>query len=64
METIELYRKDGAWVAKHSNPQIPELFGTDTIPTSFTAQASYRTVVDTIQRLNPDCEVSATFRQV
>jgi len=58
METIKLFISGGEWMARFSDPSIQRLFGTDTIPTSFTSQASQVTVQARIETLNPDCEVT------
>ena len=59
---IRLYRQTerlgtvhaNCWVAQFVNdPDIISLFGTDTLPTAFTAQADPITVLREIQRLNP-----------
>ena len=52
--TIELFIQGTIWVSKHSDPQVQELFGTDTIPTSFTDKALPETVLNSIRSLNPD----------
>lgn len=55
METITLFRTAQGWMSKHSDPQVRELFGTDTIPTAFTEKAD--SLFLTTQRLNPWCDV-------
>ncbi len=59
METIIVFRGEGSkgYMAKHSDPETKRLFGTDTIPTAFTAGAKLIDVVAKIQRLNPECRV-------
>ena len=59
METITVFKGEGrkGYMAKHSDPEIKELFGTDTLPTAFTAGAKMDDVVAEIQRLNPNCKV-------
>ena len=52
--TIELFIQGNSWVSKHSDPQVQELFGTDTIPTSFTSKALPETVLNGVKSLNPD----------
>ena len=56
-EYITLYRQPTGWIAKHSNPEVYRLFGTDELPTAFTAAADPDMVVETIRRLNPNCRV-------
>jgi len=57
METIRLYRLATGWVATFSDPTVKQLFGTDTLPTAFTAQASVDVVRTEIQRRNPGADV-------
>jgi hypothetical protein len=51
--TITLYLGDGGYLARHSNPSVKQLLGTDTLPTAFTREADPHTVLTEIQRLNP-----------
>jgi hypothetical protein len=65
MNTIELQRSAAAacWVAVHKGPhaeEIVRLFGTDTLPTAFTAAARAETVHRVIADLNPNCRVMVT----
>lgn len=55
--TIELFRNRNGWMAKHTDPDVRALFGTDTIPTAFTSQASATEVLAQIQKLNPNARV-------
>lgn len=58
--TIYLARTAQGWVARAYGPygeDIKRLFGTNELPTAFTANASPALVLDQISRLNPDCEV-------
>jgi hypothetical protein len=55
--TITLYRTSQGWMSRTTEPEVRELFGTDTLPTAFTAQAAPATVLARIQALNPDCHV-------
>ena len=57
METIKLYKLGDSWMAQSSDPKIKELFGTDTIPTAFTARADGQYVLGEIKRLNPKATV-------
>ena len=57
MYTIELFKEAGTWHAKHTNPSVIELFGTDTLPTAYGAGMSAHHVINLIQIKNPDCEV-------
>ena len=56
-ETIKLYKLGDSWMAQSNDPKIKELFGTDTIPTAYTARADGRYVLGEIQRLNPKATV-------
>lgn len=56
MSKIELKQTQNSWMAKFSGDgvaEIIELFGCDTIPTSFTALTSAAEVLKQIQKLNP-----------
>ena len=54
MATIELSKDTRGWYAKFiGDKKIVELFGTDTLPTAFTAAAAYDDVERELQRLNP-----------
>lgn len=55
--TLTLYRTEKGWICETSDPAAFELFGTSAIPTAFTKHAKAADVLETIQRLNPDCEV-------
>lgn len=62
MNTIILIYTPRGWLAQHSGPhafEVVDLFGTDTIPTAFTAQAPSEVVAAEIRKLNPDCKVIA-----
>jgi hypothetical protein len=56
-EKIRLYRTPQGWMMQTSDPQVRELFGTDTLPTAFTAQALAGDVYYAIQQLNPTAAV-------
>ena len=56
--TIKLYKTEREFVAVFSDPQVSELFGTDTLPTAFTAAADPAEVLASIRGLNPDCRVT------
>lgn len=45
---------NGSWHSKNTDPQVKALFGTDTIPTAFTASASPEYVLARIKALNPN----------
>lgn len=54
---IFLNSKTG-WLARFvGDRKVIELFGTDTLPTAFTAQAPVEMVEKAIQKLNPHHEV-------
>ena len=55
---ITLFRTDQGWMAQDDDPEVRRLFGTDTIPTAFTATAEPEFVAREIARLNPDAEVT------
>ena len=58
--TIELFRTAHGWTATASGPhgeRIKRLFGTYTLPTGYTVNASPAWVLGEIKRLNPDCAV-------
>ena len=58
--TITIYRTAGGYMARysgHEEAEVQRLFGTDTIPTAFTARADAGHVRDSIAHLNPECHV-------
>ena len=57
-KTIKLTRTPGGWVATFSDPSIMELFGADTIPLPYTAQAEELIVLEIIKRRNPNAIVT------
>lgn len=57
MNTITLFKTVRGWMARFSEAEIKELFGTDTLPTPFTAAASPAVVMAEVRRLNPRCVV-------
>jgi len=56
METITLMEMNGCWVAVFSDEShaIKELFGTNTLPTPFSAEQGHEIVQEYIQARNPD----------
>ena len=65
MNQIKLFNSPTGWMAWHSGPlgkEVKELFGTDTIPTCFTAQADPLMVKEAIVRLNPGVSVVVRVR--
>ncbi len=55
---IELFVIRTGWFARFVGDQnIIDLFGTDTLPTAFTAAADAEVVLSAIQKLNPHHEV-------
>jgi len=54
-QTMTLIWTQGGWNCQCED--FREAFGTDTIPTAFTALAPAETVVSQIQALNPGCEI-------
>lgn len=58
MATIKLRNENTGWCAQFVNDaNIVELFGTDTLPTAFTAAAPFELVRSEIQKLNPNHDV-------
>ena len=56
---IELFVDDGGWMARFvGDPEVVALFGTDTIPTPFLEGYDPALILDSIERMNPDCAVS------
>lgn len=55
---IELFIFDGIWHAKfHNHTEVMDLFGTDTLPTAFMACLPAQTVLEQVQKRNPQCNV-------
>ena len=57
---IEITQGRDAWQVRYIGPhalRVVSLFGTDTLPTSFTVAASAANVLAEISRLNPGCRV-------
>lgn len=57
MHTITLYRAGGSWVARHSDPVVTDLFGTDIIPTAWGDAAPASEVYYHIAEANPGVKV-------
>lgn len=60
MDTIRLKRTPDGWTTIWLGPhsyEVMQLFGTNTLPTGFTAGASAVMVLAEIARLNPDAVV-------
>ena len=57
MQTIILWSDGRSWNATFSDPEVKRLFGTDTLPTSSTAQRPAGEVLEAIRHLNPGCDV-------
>lgn len=57
MYKITLFKQNGSWMARSTNPRVKELFGTDTIPTAFTDAAPHAEVIARIRELNPSYQV-------
>ena len=57
MHTITLYLENGHWMAKHTDPDVRRLFGTDTIPTPYLNGCDPIALQLEITKLNPDCWV-------
>lgn len=59
---ITLSRTDKGWMAYyHGDAEMLTLFGTDILPTAFTAQADAETVLAAIQHLNEWHEVTVAY---
>jgi len=56
-QTIDLFVSNGAWLAKHSDPKVKELFGTDTLTCPWIGTMSNEFVLHQVQIRNPDCLV-------
>jgi hypothetical protein len=54
MDYITLVWTPTGWMLRTTDPKVKELFGTDTIPTPFTAKAPTSMVLKEISRQNPD----------
>ena len=58
MKVIKLINSRQGWLARFvDNKEIKDLFGTDTIPTAFTEQASPMVVLQAIQAKNQGYKV-------
>ena len=51
--TVWKSREAKCWLAKDSDPQVVELFGTDTLPTAYTLSATAEQVIAGLQKRNP-----------
>jgi hypothetical protein len=62
MNAIKLWNDSRQWNATFTGPhasEIQRLFGTDTLPTGFTAAAPSWQVEEEVRRRNPGVEVNA-----
>lgn len=57
MVTMKLFKQNGLWVVKTNDAAVIQAFGTDILPTAFTATASAVYVLAKIQALNPKAQV-------
>ena len=57
MERMHLFSEGGWWQVKTDSPRTLELFGTDTLPTPFSASVRPSQVYATIRELNPDANI-------
>ena len=58
MKIIKLINNKNGWLVRFiDNPEIENLFGTDTLATAFTEKASPIVVRNEIQKLNPEYKV-------
>lgn len=58
LNTIKLINSKNGWLARFSDQEVIDAFGTDTIPTAFTENASPGIVKAKIEALNPGYVVS------
>jgi len=58
---ITLFRANGSWNVRSTDPEIKRLFGTDTIPAPYTDKAAPEVVRTTIERLNPQAIVEVVL---
>lgn len=58
---ITLFRANGSWNVRSTDPEIKRLFGTDTIPAPYTDKANPEMVRTTIERLNPQAIVEVVL---
>ncbi len=58
---IILRRTPSCWTATFVNDaEVLRLFGTDTLPTAFTAKAPQGMVLEAVRAKNSDCDVMVT----
>ena len=57
-ETIKLFMGHDAWYMQTDSERTKALFGTDTLPTSFTRRAPPEMVLKAIRARNPQAEVN------
>lgn len=58
MKVIKLINSNQGWLARFiDDEKVLRLFGTDTIPTPFTEEASPMLVLNEIKKRNPEKEV-------
>lgn len=50
---MKLFKNDQCWMVQTDDPEVRRLFGTDVIPTAFTAKAEPGRVLAAIRALNP-----------
>lgn len=55
--TIELFLSPTGWMSRTNDPETFKLFGTDVLPTAFTAKADAAVVLARIKELNPRASV-------
>jgi hypothetical protein len=57
---VFLSLEGGCWCSRHvDDPEILELFGTDTLPLPFTPEATLEDVLADVRARNPDADVVA-----
>ncbi len=58
---ITLFRANGVWNARSTDPEVRRLFGTDTVPAPWTDKAPAEKVRTVIERLNPQATVEVVL---
>lgn len=55
---MRIYKTPGGYVVRSNDPEVLELFGTDTLPTAYTPEADQSEVLSAIRNLNRECRVT------
>ncbi len=59
--TIKLFCAADGWMTLWDDPRVYELFGTDIIPTPYTADCQETHVLEAIRARNPEYDVSVLY---